>query len=421
MYATLTIFKVRFYAWQILVLLVTFFLTEPIFNWILIRNSVIIEAYTKLLGLLVYGFMILKYKELKKEERAIIVIFSLFMLRLVFESLFKYDAFFKQLTMFTVMAPVVYVVFMKYLLRLIDIDLLGFTAKFYMITYFVFMALFGRGFSFSLDGIEMTDYGPYSGDGRIIHASHVLMMIIPLLWYLHQYIMTSKRKFLWPFLICVGIILIHQHRSVWSAAILATLIYLFGAIRNRYLRPGKIVTILIGAVAIVFAFTFLASTFLPGFVEFLADRFGEIFNPAKEGSTGNFRLEQREVYGAMFLQRPIFGWTFEGFEMPNPMVDWWPPMTGQHFHEGFMEMLFYHGIVGLLLKYAVVLYLLTKAFAKNISGNSIILVAFCCCGLLFSLNYVLPLPYWGLVGMALFYLEVDKNSPPKPKIKTAIR
>ena len=109
----------------------------------------------------------------------------------------------------------------------------------------------------------------------------------------------------------------------------------------------------------------------------------------------------------MFLDRPIFGWSFEGFEMENPLVDWWPSGTGQHFHEGYIEMLFYHGIAGLLLKYGVLLYLGFKAFSKKLSEESIILIAFCVAGLVFSFNYVLPLVFWAFVGMCLFYLDKD--------------
>jgi len=335
------------------------------------------------------------------------------MLRLVVESVLKYDSFFRQLTMFTVLFPVIYVVFTKYVLRSLEIDFLPFIAKFYLVTYVAFMLLFGRGFSFSLEGVDMVDYGPFSGDSRIIHASHILMMIIPMLWYLHQFIETSKGKYLLPVLLCVVIILIHQHRSVWSSALVAVFFYFIAAVRNGFLKSGKSMQIAIGALTVIALCYFFASNLMPGFVDFLSDRFSEILNPSKEGSTGNFRLEQGEVYLNLFLQRPVFGWTFEGFEMPNPLVDWWPPMTGQHFHEGYIEMLFYLGLVGLLLKYSFLIYLLVKAFSKNLSAASIILIAFNLSGLVFSLNYVLPLIYWAMVGMSLYYLEKDRINHPE--------
>jgi hypothetical protein len=382
---------------------------EDIFAWIFIRNSVYIQSYQKALSLLIYGFVLYKYNYLKKGERICLILFTVVMLRLVLESLFKFDSFFKQLTMFTVLFPVVYILFIKYILRTMELDLLEFMAKFYLITYLVFMVLFGRGFSFSLEAVEMDDYGPFSGDSRVMHATHVFMIIIPFLWYLNQYITTRRNVFLLPVFLCVLIILVHQHRSVWSSTMVALFFYFIASLRNgvqSYAGAGKLG---FGIVAVLLLSYFFASTLAPDFVDFLGSRFSEIFDPSKEGSTGNFRIEQREVYSEMFWDRPIFGWTFEGFEMPNPLVDWWPEMTGQHFHEGYMEMLFYLGIVGLLLKYYYVFYLLYKIFSKNLSDQSIILASFGISGLLFSLNYVLPLIFFGHIGMCLYYFDRDEE------------
>lgn len=404
------IWNYRFYVRELLVLLFCYFLTEGIFSWIFIRNSLIIEGYQKALGLFIYGFMLYRFQRLKSGERTVLILFSLVMIRLVVESLLKFNTPFKQLTMFTVLFPVVFVFFVKYILRSMELDLLEFMAKFYLASYIVFMLLFGRGFSFSLDGVEMDDYGPFSGDSRIIHASHIFMMIIPLLWFLHQYIQNMKAKFLIPLLFCVVVILVHQHRSVWSSSLVAISLYMFAILRNRAQKFSRIGQLAMGTVLILVLSYFFISNLFPGFLDFLSDRFSEIFDPAREGSTGNFRIQQREVYFDLFLQRPVFGWTFEGFEMPNPLVDWWPDMTGQHFHEGYIEMLFYHGVVGLLLKYGVLFYLLFKIFSKRLSPESIILCAFGVSGLVFSFSYVLPLVFWGHIGMCLYYLERDSNA-----------
>jgi hypothetical protein len=281
-------------------------------------------------------------------------------------------------------------------------------AKFYLVSYIAFMLLFGHGFSFSLDSVDMSDYGPFSGDSRIIHASHILMMIIPLLWYLNQYITTKKPWLLLPLVFCIAVIVIHQHRSVWSSSMVAVFFYFLSRVRAGWKDMRFAGQLALGAVALAFlAFFFLANLF-PGFLDFLGDRFSDILNPGRDGSTGTFRIAQREVYFQLFLRHPLFGWTFEGFSLPNPLVDWWPANSGQHFHDGYMEMLFYHGIAGLLFKYAILVYLLFKAFSRHLSANSIILIAFSVSGLLFSFNYVLPLIFWGHVGMCLYYLEKDK-------------
>jgi len=420
MNSVLKIFNYRFYLKELLLLLFTFFLIEGIFSWIFIHNSIIIEGYQKLLSLFIFGFMLYSFSHLKNSERIIVGLFTMLLVKLVFESLNKYDSVFRQLTMFTVLFPVIFTLFIKYILRSMELDLLGFMAKFYLATYIVFMVLFGRGFSFNLESVDMDDYGPFSGDTRVIHASHIFMMIVPFLWYLNQLINTKKNKYLLPFLFCFVVILVHQHRSVWSSTLVALFFYLISTLRNRLQNLSRLGNISIVAGTIILVGYFFVANLFPGFIEFLSERFSEIFDPSKEGSTGNFRTQQREVYFDLFLQRPLFGWTFEGFEMPNPLVDWWPPNTGQHFHEGYMEMLFYHGIVGLILKYGILFYFLIRVFSKKLSAESIILLSFGISGMVFSFNYVLPLIFWGFVGMCLYYLEKDKMLPTENKSDTKV-
>jgi hypothetical protein len=327
------------------------------------------------------------------------------MLMLVFESMFKYGSFFQQFTLFTVLFPVVFTIFIKCVCRSLKLDFLEFISKFYLVVYTAFMVIYGRGFSFSLEAIEMNDYGPFSGDSRIVHARSVLMMILPLLWYLNKFINTNKIKHLLPVIFCFGVIVIHQHRSVWASTIVALLVFFFISLRNKVTPVPKVWSIFIGAISVLVLSWFVVYNLFPGLTDFLGERFSEILDPAKEGGTGEFRALQRQVYGKLFLEKPLFGWTFEGFYMPNPLVDWWPKNSGQHFHEGYMEMLFYHGIAGFLLKHWFLFYLAYKAFSKKLSQESVILIAFSLVGIIFSFSYVLPLVYWGHVGLCLYYLE----------------
>lgn len=267
------------------------------------------------------------------------------------------------------------------------------------------MAVYGRGFSFSLDSVVMVDYGPFSGDTRIIHARSIFMMIIPMLYYFHQYIQAGKLKFFLPFAFCFIVILIHQHRSVWASALFAIGIYLFMGLRNKLIPLPKLLQLILGGTIILVLLTFVISQVFPGMLKFFADRFSEIFDPTREDGTGKFRADQRRVYFPMVLERPFFGWTFKGFEMENPLVDWWPAKSGQHFHEGYMEMLFYHGFFGLMLKYFYLAYLFVKAFSRRLNQEAIVLIAFSVSGLIFSFSYVLPLVFWGHVGLCLYYLE----------------
>ena len=402
---TIRIFKYRFHVVEFLVLVFLYFFNEGIFSWLILPNSGIYENVTKGISLLIYGYVLFSFPKLRRDEKIFIVLFTLLMVKLVFESLYIYGSFFNQLTIFSVIYPVVYVVFIKAVCRSLDFDILELVAKFYLFTYLIFMAIYGHGFGFSLAQVEMEDYGPFSGDDRVIHARSILMIIIPYLWYLSQYIQKRKIIDLLLFLFCFGIILIHQHRSVWSCAIFSTFLFIAFTVRNNRKTASRFFTMFtMFAVLGVFAIVYL-SALKPGFVNFLGHRFTEILNPDREGGTGSFRIDQSVVYGEMIKQKPFLGWSFQGFYVRNPLVDWWDEGSGQHFHEGFIEILFYHGIVGLILKYSFFVMIAIKAFKQKLSQESVILVSFCLSGLVFSLSYVLPTIFFGHIGLCLYYLE----------------
>ena len=399
------IFNYQFYVKEILIIFFTYLLMENICSWLVLPNSVIILLYEKILSILIFAFILYNFNRLQFNEQIYIGLMCLMLIRLVFESMISYGSLFQQLTLFTVLFPIAYTIYIKSLCRSLDLDLLEFFARFYILLYLVFMVVYGRDFSFSLESVTMDDYGPFSGDSRIIHARSVLMMIVPLLWYLNQLIRTGKARYLIPFLFCFLVIFIHQHRSVWASAITALLIYFIAGLRNNLLSLSKMMRFALIAILVLILTGFIIANTFPGALEFMGDRFSEIFDPAREDGTGKFRDDQRRVYFPMVLERPFFGWGFEGFEMENPLVDWWPAKSGQHFHEGYMEMLFYHGFFGLLLKYSYLFYLSLKAFSKKLNQESIILIAFSIAGLVFSFSYVLPLVFWGHVGLCLYYLE----------------
>jgi hypothetical protein len=409
MSATITLLKHRLYPGEILVLVFGYLITEGIFSWIFIHDSHVIQLYQKVFSIICFVFMLWHFQDLTRMEKLLIALFTILVIKLVFESLWKHDVLFKQFTIFTVIYPVVFVLFIKYILRRLDIDLLEFIARFYLLLYIAFMLLYGANFSFTLHPIEMDDYGPFSGDTRIIHARSVYMLILPLLWFLNRFLEKKKPGALLAVFFCLIAITIHQHRSVWSCTILSLLLYV-GLFMKSTDSRHKDVAALFALCGIGLACTwFVISQVKPELVDYLLDRFQEIFNPAAEGSTGNFRIEQSIAYSRYIEEKPLLGWSFKGFMLPNPLVDWWDENTGHHFHQGFIEVLFYHGIVGLVLKYGFLIYILMRACRMRVSPALLVLMPFCISGLLFSMNYVLPLIFWGHTGMCLFYMEENKQ------------
>lgn len=398
------LWKYEFFLWEFLAIMFAFLAMEDIFNWLLMPVSVVILAYEKLMSIAIFGFVLYKFRHLTTMERVYVLLFTGVMVRLVGESLLTYGTPMQEFTMYTILFPVIFTIFIKGMCRSLKVDFLPFLAQFYLYLYIVFMVLYGRGFSFSLAEVTMDDYGPFSGDTRIIHARSIFMLIIPLLYYFNQFLQRNY-KALVPFSIALVAILIHQHRSVWASTMLAMAVFLLASYRNKFVGAAKVFKVSFAVMLLLGLVWFTVSATSPKFIDLFQERSSEIFHPNREGGTGEFRAEQRLVYFQYVLQRPIFGWTFEGFEMPNPLVNWWPAKSGQHFHEGYMEMLFYEGIVGLLLKYSFLFYLAFKAFSKKLSRDSVVLVSFCLSGFIFSFSYVLPLIFWGVVGVTLYYLE----------------
>lgn len=408
MTASVKLFNYRIYLPELLIIVFSYLIVEKCFAWFFTQNAYINVVAVKALSILIYGYILIDHKSLKLQEKIYVGLFSVFIVKLILQSLIEFHVPFRNFEVYTVLFPIIYTVFIKSVMRKMNADLLGFVAGFYLVTYLAFMAIFGHQFSFSLEHIEPNS-GPFSGDTRIIHAHSIFMMIIPFLWYLHKFITKQTLQSFLLFGLCFTIILIHQHRSVWSSAIFATLIYFVLVLRtNRKALTGiasfTVTSFLVGIIALYYI-----SSIYPGMLDFFSNRFSEILNPSTESGTGGFRIEQRNMYMNFIREKPLLGWSFEGYSLPNPLVDWWEAGTGHHFHEGFIEILFYHGILGFLFKFSFLIYIAYKACSSKISNRAVVLIPFCLSGLIFSLSYVAPLIYWGHVGMCLYYLETNKN------------
>lgn len=408
MITSVKIFNYRIYLQELLIILFCYLIVEKCFAWFFTQNAYVNVVAVKALSLLIYGYVLIDFKNLHWKEKIYVGLFSVLIVKLILQSFIEYQVPFRNFEIYTVIFPIVYTVFIKSVMRKMNADLLGFVAGFYLVTYLVFMALFGHRFSFSLEHIEPNS-GPFSGDTRIIHAHSIFMMIIPFLWYLNKFITRQTLQSFFLFALCFTIILIHQHRSVWSSAIFATLIYFFLVLRTNKKALTGIASLTVTSFLVTIIALYYVSSISPRLLDFFSNRFAEILNPSTESGTGGFRIEQREMYMNFIREKPLLGWTFEGYSLPNPLVDWWDANTGHHFHEGFIEILFYHGIIGLLFKFSFLIYIAYKAFSSNISNRAVVLIPFCLSGLIFSLSYVAPLIYWGHVGMCLYYLETNKN------------
>jgi O-antigen ligase len=372
-------------------------------SYLLLRNDTLITLYQKVLFSIVLVLSIFRFFKWNKTDRICFLVFILLLVKLIINSLVGYSSILVYPSVLAVIFPFLYVYFVKNLFKTLNIDIFKILITFIFLGYFVFMLFYGHDFDFSNSPILIEEAGPYSGDTRILHANSILLIELPFLYFFNKILSARKSLFSTAgFIISLIIIVIHQHRTVWITTIISCLLLLFiKGFNKKVLRKLLFFTILI-----VVTFTLLVVT-IPGLSQLLTERFLDVLDPLNEDNTGGFRYLQILAYLNYFIQKPLFGWTFSGFELSNPfLTDNWEEGSGHHFHNAYIEVLFYFGITGFFLKFYP-LYSVAKRIKKQLTDKSKILAAFSVSGFVYAFSYVPPLIFWGIAGLCLYYIEKD--------------
>ena len=385
--------------------LVAFFvliITADNISYLLMRNDANVSIYQKTLLSTITVVSLVFFLKWRRSDRICFYFFIFLLAKLILESFIAYGSFLVYPSVVAVIYPFLYVYFVKNLFRKLKIDIFGILLVSIFIGYFIFMLMYGEDFGFSNTPLVYDETGPFSGDTRILHANSVLLVVLPFLYFVNK-IVFGRKSFIAisGFAVSLGVILIHQHRTVWVTTIFSSLILIFlkGKAKNVIRK------LLFSLLWFLIVFVILIQI-IPGFSNLLVERFSDVFDPLRDASTSGFRFLQILSYLNYFIQKPIFGWTFSGFELSNPFITYWEEGTGHHFHNSYIEVLFYFGIIGCLMKYYP-LYSVAKKINKQVSDQSKILGAFCISGFLYSFSYVPPLIFWGIVGVCLYNIEKD--------------
>jgi len=374
---------------------------ETILYLVLQTDSAVV-IYQKVLVFVILMISLFFFFKWNKGDRICFLFFILLVVKLIVESFVNYRSILIYPSVFAVMFPFLYVYFIKNLFKHLNIDILKAFIVFIFLGYFLFMFFHGSEFDLSYTTMPVDAEGPYSGDSRILHANSILLIVLPFLYFLNKLFSKHRSSLsIIGFIVSLIIILIHQHRTVWVTTIFSTLFLLFlKGNEKKLLRRVGLVTLIIAGIFVLTIFT------VPGFGQILLERFSDVLDPLNEDNTGGFRYLQVLAYLNYFIQKPIFGWTFSGFELSNPFIENWEEGSGHHFHDAYIEVLFYFGIIGFLMKYYP-LYSIARKIKKQLSDRSKILAAFSIAGFIYSFSAVPPLIFWGIVGVCLYSIERD--------------
>lgn len=260
---------------------------------------------------------------------------------------------------------------------------------------------------------------------RALHAPSIYLLLVPCLYFFNVYIVEFDNKALIKFLILFFFIIYFQHRTVWVATSVSFLFNFFVLKRQNMLPLKKTIPTVMLLGFVFMAVASLLVSYFPEIGDKIAENIANISNP-KEDTTGTagWRMLQYESYWPYVQAHFIEGMRLAGFELPvqfynpdAPDYAYFEDGTGHHFHSFYYDILFYFGLIGVLIFliimvqpiYAVLRYRLT------ISPRYLSLVSFSFSGLVFGVSYNTPDFYWVVFGVALAYLDISFSDFRKSK------
>lgn len=246
---------------------------------------------------------------------------------------------------------------------------------------------------------------------RGFSSTSALLMLLPTLYYLNQYLSRGGLLRLVVFFLGAALIIFLQHRSVWVSMAVAlplnVILLIMGRVEGARLSSARLLPMVLIPLVVLISGGLVALSD-PHVVKRLEVSLNDIMHPDKQG-TGSWRLQQLEAYQPFLEKYPIAGMRLEGFELPvqfytvgtNEPV--WEDRTGHHFHSFYVDRLFYFGGIGLLLTLLVPVLLLGRRLRAPVPlpPASAALVIFSLSSLVYSISYDWPLYLFGILGLSL--------------------
>ncbi|HEX8425464.1 O-antigen ligase family protein [Hymenobacter sp.] len=267
---------------------------------------------------------------------------------------------------------------------------------------------------------------------RGFNSGSAYLFVLVALFNLNTYMLRGSMTSLLVFFLCLPLIIFLQHRSVWIATIIAVPLDL---LLLRWARVARFsmskLTLLVGLPLVLGSLGITMIVFnSPEVVTRFEQSIDDIANADKQG-TGSWRLKQLESYVPLVEERPIAGWRLEGFEVPMQFYDpssdapMWADRTGHHFHNFYLDRLFYFGVLGVLLVLLVPIISVIKRLRQSrvVTADTAMLLAFFGSLIVFGTSYDWSTYHFGLIGLMLAAIAqpMAVTKPPAPVAQPSSR
>lgn len=259
---------------------------------------------------------------------------------------------------------------------------------------FLDQILLGQIFSYNLTSETRTTLSP-----------DALYLVIPFVYYLVRYIREYQLKYLVGSLFTFIIIAFLLHRTVISAAAVAAgivfILAVLGKVSTTRLPIGRTLVTFAIMLVVVTPFTdLLPESKVTSFMTSISG----IFSP-KEDNTGSWRVEQAEYYLSQVPERPWFGWRYTGYDRGEIMENEDFPEKGTIIHSQYIDMLYNYGAFGVFINVLLMVSALFVLYRskRTLSVDQLVLFSFIVSGMVYAISYQLPVYYWGIIGVGMYY------------------
>ena len=286
---------------------------------------------------------------------------------------------------------------------------------FLIFTFLIVSVLFKR---------EIYSISSFLNHQRGFPAPSVYIWLLGCLYFFNDSMLNRSENSFYKFLICLFFIIFLQHRSVWVATA-AAILFNFAIIKLKSWDQASLMFYLpriffLSLIILVAGTTIIV--YKPEIFEKLLKEINVIQN-ATTAETGAWRYLQMQSYWPFIKENIIIGMRFEGFELP---IQFYHPDsdiaifgdgTGHHFHSNYFDILFYFGIIGMILYMVLPFHFIAVSFTKeHLSIEALTILAFVFSGLVYSVSYVLPSYYYVVFGLGFANVIRDnRNSAPQAK------
>ncbi|MBO0949724.1 O-antigen ligase family protein [Fibrella forsythiae] len=359
------------------------------------QTSPVLSAVSNIAGLVAATMLFVGYFDYPSPYKLVAWVLSLALFGLVLESLHTYNLYFYSFFVIKRLAYCGLALLTFVVARRAGTLKLGWAVMIVGALYFYGQILLGKILEYSL-----------TSESRSTSAYESFYLMLPLLFFLMQYLEKNRLIDFLGFLGTFGLIVLLLHRSVISSAVFGVAVVaglsMMGKLPgNSRLPIGRTASTLFILALLIVPFVAALS---PKKVDAFLENIGGIAKPT-EDNTGNWRLEQSIYYWSQIPDRPWLGWRYEGYDRGEIMVNEDFPEKGTIIHSQYIDMLYNYGIAGLGLNLFVIFCTLWMIYSRNrkFTFEQTVLFAFITSGLLFGISYQLPIYYWGYVGLGLYY------------------